>query len=632
MPIHKIRIRIGKKITFLLLALGWTLGPCLGQQLTGLEYSNIRIGDYLLFEDSTSKLSVSQVEKIMEKKNYVNITKAELTHESSAYWMRFKILNYPKDSTLAIQFNFAIDSIEFYAPLKNGNYIKETSGFKILPEQNYGFYAPLFILPKANHQYYYFRFKGRRFQGFQIVRIDTLQKYIDVASEKENYFGVFIGIVIIISIYGFIFFLILKEKAYLYYALYVLSFGLYCSVYLGIIGRFLPFPISFSLNLYFIPYSLMTIFLMLYIQNFFNTKKTLPFYHNIISLGISIKLLLILLSGFVDSNFIYSPSIDILFITFSFFVPIKRAIQGFKPAIYVSLGFLILYISYTIHSLDYHEYGSSWNNLRKVLSIENLGLAEIIIFSFSLASRFKALKLEKHETQRKMISTLQNNVKYLEENSTLKDKLNYELDNLVKERTIQLEEQNKLLEEQNEILEEQAKEIERINQLLSTDNVKLKKNVEEVTTAIIMQKTITFEEFQITYPDENSCYDFLANLKWNNGYKCRKCGSHEYIKGKKEFSRKCRKCQYEESPTVGTIFNRLKFPIVKGFYILFLVSTKKDISVTTLSNLTQVRLMTCSLFKRKILQVIDEKKHLKKIHHGWENLIFDESNSILPKG
>jgi len=39
--------------------------------------------------------------------------------------------------------------------------------------------------------------------------------------------------------------------------------------------------------------------------------------------------------------------------------------------------------------------------------------------------------------------------------------------------------------------------------------------------------------------------EFLADLKWIDGYSCKRCDSTVYIKGKQLYSRRCSKCGYE---------------------------------------------------------------------------------------
>lgn len=60
-------------------------------------------------------------------------------------------------------------------------------------------------------------------------------------------------------------------------------------------------------------------------------------------------------------------------------------------------------------------------------------------------------------------------------------------------------------------------------------------------------------------------------------------------------------CRYDESPTVGTMFEKIKFPILIAFHIAFKISTKKKgMSTLELSHEFELRQKTCWSFKLKI--------------------------------
>ena len=76
-------------------------------------------------------------------------------------------------------------------------------------------------------------------------------------------------------------------------------------------------------------------------------------------------------------------------------------------------------------------------------------------------------------------------------------------------------------------------------------------------------KSLNREAFKARFPDRNACYQYLAGLKWPDDYQCAKCNHHDFIKGKQPYSRKCRKCSYDESTTAGTLFHKLKTVLCK---------------------------------------------------------------------
>lgn len=119
-------------------------------------------------------------------------------------------------------------------------------------------------------------------------------------------------------------------------------------------------------------------------------------------------------------------------------------------------------------------------------------------------------------------------------------------------------------------------------------------------------ESLSIFEFQERFPDEDSCYKYLADLKWKDGFKCRKCGHWRYSKGQAvPYTRKCTRCDFQESPTSQTLFHKVKFSILKAFYIVYYVSTsKKGVASTELSRRLSLRQKTCWLFKRKVMEAM----------------------------
>lgn len=118
-------------------------------------------------------------------------------------------------------------------------------------------------------------------------------------------------------------------------------------------------------------------------------------------------------------------------------------------------------------------------------------------------------------------------------------------------------------------------------------------------------KSLTIFDFQTRFPDDESCYKYLEELKWSAGYTCKKCENKNYCKGDKPFTRQCTKCNNIESVTSGTLFHKVKFSLLKSFYIIYYLSTnKKGISSTELSRKLGLRQKTCWLFKQKVMRAM----------------------------
>lgn len=114
--------------------------------------------------------------------------------------------------------------------------------------------------------------------------------------------------------------------------------------------------------------------------------------------------------------------------------------------------------------------------------------------------------------------------------------------------------------------------------------------------------SITFNK---RFKDVNDCYEYLSLVKWEEGFVCRKCNNDKYYKAEKPFSRRCLSCKYDESPTVNTKFEKLKFSILIAFHIVFKISAKKKgMSSLELSSEFELRQKTCWAFKQKLQEVM----------------------------
>ena len=138
----------------------------------------------------------------------------------------------------------------------------------------------------------------------------------------------------------------------------------------------------------------------------------------------------------------------------------------------------------------------------------------------------------------------------------------------------------------------------------------------------IFKNELNEKQLEELFQSDEKCFEFLAVLKWSEGFICRKCGNTNYCPGKASYSRRCTRCKTEESPTAGTIFHNCKFPVSKAFYIAYNVCKgKEEISTYEFARRLSLRQMTCWNFKTKIqlaLQQMDslssiEKSSLQKI-------------------
>lgn len=174
---------------------------------------------------------------------------------------------------------------------------------------------------------------------------------------------------------------------------------------------------------------------------------------------------------------------------------------------------------------------------------------------------------------------------------------------------------------QKEEIETQSKHIEEMNRLLQKKADNLVAHLHEISEKRVMQKSVSFAEFKEIYPDDEACFAFLREMRGAQPFECHKCHSIEYYSSEGHHFRRCKSCGYREPLTYNTIFYRIKFPILKAFYILYLVSTGRELTIDDLSELVNLRRETCWSFRNKVMEVMKTRKRFRNPKEGWKELI-----------
>jgi transposase-like protein len=113
-------------------------------------------------------------------------------------------------------------------------------------------------------------------------------------------------------------------------------------------------------------------------------------------------------------------------------------------------------------------------------------------------------------------------------------------------------------------------------------------------------------EFADKFNDDKVCLAYLSDLKWSDGFKCTKCGHDKHTIRKKNLARDCNKCHHIESPTVDTLFHRIRFGLRKAFGIVFEMSaTSKGLSSLQVAKRYSISPTTAWTFMHKVRKAMD---------------------------
>lgn len=112
---------------------------------------------------------------------------------------------------------------------------------------------------------------------------------------------------------------------------------------------------------------------------------------------------------------------------------------------------------------------------------------------------------------------------------------------------------------------------------------------------------LTIFDFQKRFPDEEACCQYLFNTRWPKGFQCPKCSHNEAYVIKTRKLWQCKKCRHQASVTAGTIFHKLRQPLLLLIWACYWMSTtKKGISAKELQRKLGVSYQTAWTLAHKI--------------------------------
>lgn len=587
-------------------------------------------GEIESFEDSRGIYSIGEVsrpdfgkfrpELVFIPKNY---------HYKSTYWYRIKIKSDSagQENRILEFYDQTIDHIAFYSPDGGGGFKESVYGAS-QPFAQRLFYHKNFTIPLNERpgvaELYYFSIRSQQPSNIMVV-LKPISWFIEYGLKEYFFSGIFYGMILIFCLYNLVMFFALRQKQYLYYIMYNLSIGVFEMSSNGIAYQYL-WPdapgwneIAFGVALF-----SASIFSLLFTREFLSLKVKAPLLNKIILAVLGLRSVFFILCLFVDKQWFIYKFIDAVPLLIAFYCGLYILRRGYYPARFFVPGYSFLLLGFLIRVLKTVASHNLPFGPLNFYSLSFCFLMEMLFVSFAIGDKVKWLKKKKDLVQKRVMEEMRIN-------QQLKDNLNKELEKQVAERTKEVIEKSAVIEQQNEellsvneLLTQQAEEISRMNEILDQDNKVLKVDIKKVTQARVLSAEMNFEEFARIYPDDLSSLKFLADLKWEKGYSCRKCENTSFFNGHLPYSRRCTKCSYEESAITNTLFQNAHIPLNKAFYMAYLVySTKGKISSYRLSEILSIRQSTCWSYTGKVKKLMEErKKELRDAgEKGWSKLV-----------
>jgi two-component system NtrC family sensor kinase len=408
------------------------------QQPVVFKGSNIVIGKHVsILEDATNRLTIEEVRRsnnFIPSKNEV----PNLKLSKSSFWLRFSIQNKTPFNHLLLSLEYpTLNICDYYYP-ENHTYklqrFTDTSGFYKRRYKHQDFILDV-LLPKDSTATYFIKVESSEQMILPLI-LGNEQQTAESLLTKNLFWGILIGLIVVMVLYNLFIYLSTKDVSYLYYVLYTAFIGLTQATLSGYTYHYIFFnsPKLFSKAIVVFP-GIAGISAILFVSAFLHTKKRTPKLHKFFPVVIALYSVAIILRllGYDHASY-RMIDISALCVTVSIYTAaIITSIQGYRPARFFLLAwtiFLTGLVLFVLRNLGVLPYNSYTNYTMQV------GIAfEVTLLSLALADKINIFKAEKEKSQEETLNAVKENERIIREQNVV-------LEQKVHERTIALSRSN----------------------------------------------------------------------------------------------------------------------------------------------------------------------------------------------
>jgi len=95
--------------------------------------------------------------------------------------------------------------------------------------------------------------------------------------------------------------------------------------------------------------------------------------------------------------------------------------------------------------------------------------------------------------------------------------------------------------------------------------------------AVTLDLPRSLTEFEQRFGDEDACAEYLAGVRWPNGFACPRCGGGKAWRlESKPWTYQCVGCGRQTSVTAGTIMHHSKLPLTTWFWAAYVMATQPN--------------------------------------------------------
>ena len=363
--------------------------------------------------DPNNNLTIEDICSPQIQKTFRNLPNgsSNLGFLGGSCWVRFHLHCDAKTTRWLLETHFAnTQYLELYLPKSTGNFtVKKAGVLEATKEISYHTSIFKFDLVQGDKKTFFIRLKSDAtiVLSFSIWSLDA---FIENSQHQRLILGIFYGALGIMALYSLFLLVLLQEKNYVYFLMFVFSFLMFLLSYDGIIAQYF---VTTTWNYWSVPYffAFFLIFIIQFSIRVLNTKQRHPKLYKIIYLCFATWVLW--LFTFPALGYLIGIRIAIVIAIVTLFLVCAVAIidtwQKYRPAYYFSLSWLFFLFATTAEILTHT--GLIARNPVTIYGYR-IGVIILVLFlSISLANYIYLLREEKETIVKEQNTLLEKKVK-----------------------------------------------------------------------------------------------------------------------------------------------------------------------------------------------------------------------------
>lgn len=356
-----------------------------------------------VFVDDNKSYTIEQIISLPESE-FVTHKNFNFGLSPKAYWIKFNATsNDPNINWLLEISHPVLDHVDLYSPEDNGGYSVQKSGDalpfndRIIKHRTFVFNL---LLKENQANTFYIRISSESTVSVP-MKIWNEKAMTESRVDEQMVFGVYYGLIIAMALYNFFLFIYVKDLSYLFYVIYIISFGLLQMSLNGLAFQYI-WPNSIWLASYaptfLIPF--LSAFVIQFTRYFLLTPDKTPRIDKFFKFWFWLGIILTINSMIVNISSILWVIIayPLIGIPFMIGIAIRVLRQGYKPASYYLFAWSAFFLGALLYALK--SIGVLPNIFITSYGFQIGGAMEVILLSIALAARINMMKKEKEDAQK----------------------------------------------------------------------------------------------------------------------------------------------------------------------------------------------------------------------------------------